>query len=382
MAQSFSTDDRSQYHRESPLFWLYLIGASLAMHLVILLIGRWYLMQTSSLQTATISSKDPIEFVEIDPNASISNASSPVSPSQKAPSSSAQLPESAPLSSGTPIEPESSKTTIVANSPFTSTPSTPKNSPSPAPIQPGKLENQPTGSVSPSGGISQTSPPRPSSSSSKPRQTSAPQPSTPSNSGESAPQPSTPSNSGQAQSPPNSNNNSSPSAQPSEPEPSSSPSGSPGTNSSGSSSSSGASDEPVGSNSPLQGDVQVATQLTGDLQPVRNGGGNSGKSARLRQGTIPKMAVQYPPALNPPLTELDLQVTVVIDNQTGKVQQTDVRDDSPTLLQHPTLKREDLESYVDQIFVDLTFDVTLNAPVADRNSLSEWIVPVRIQLLH
>ncbi|MCU0549208.1 MAG: hypothetical protein MUC48_07660 [Leptolyngbya sp. Prado105] len=79
--------------QESPTLWLSVLGGSLALHLVVLLVGRWYLSQPMSSRAG--GSQAPLDFVEIDPNAPPLKRS--ISPSSTA-TENAPVPKAAPES--------------------------------------------------------------------------------------------------------------------------------------------------------------------------------------------------------------------------------------------------------------------------------------------
>lgn len=81
--------------QDSPMLWLSVLAGSLAMHLIVLLIGRWYFSQSASAPAR--GNPAAIEFVEIDPNAVLPSRS--VAPSKSA--STAPLPKS-PASANSP----------------------------------------------------------------------------------------------------------------------------------------------------------------------------------------------------------------------------------------------------------------------------------------
>jgi hypothetical protein len=380
MAQSFSTDDRSKYHRESPLFWLYLIAASLTMHLVILLIGRWYLTQPSHLQAAG-SSTASVEFVEIDPNASGSQPPKSVSPSatQNAPLPQVASPpannssEDSQSSLNAPIL-ENSTPRIIPNVPRPSV--SPSSSPSPSQTNLPQQKNQtiPPQSmppqdrqqpVEPAGaGKQRTSSPPPSSpGSASPTPQSSP--AYPSGTPSASP---SPDSSSQLPGKVNSGSSSSSGSNPSDAKDNAPPAGTQNT---------GTSSAPSRSDTSLEGYSNLGVQLTSKLEiPAAARNQTSAKAAKLISPIDINLA--YPVKL--PTRVLDLRISLVIDNESGSVLDLKVLEDSPTLRAYPEIDKGLIEGAVAQAFYQAKFQVDVETNQGNKAPASDWETSIRVQL--
>ncbi len=138
---------RSRQH-DSPMLWLSVLGGSLALHLIVLLLGRWYFAQPQALQPS--GAPIPLDFVEIDPNALAAKMPKSVTPSNTAtqtelPKVAAQTePSTAQPSISAPRNPEATVETPKTASPTPrSTPPNPESSPSPKPSPQSNRATQP-----------------------------------------------------------------------------------------------------------------------------------------------------------------------------------------------------------------------------------------------
>lgn len=138
MAPSFRS-----HRQDSPMLWLSLVGGSLALHLIAVLLGRWYFAQPQK----AASSRAPIaiDFVEVNPNATAPKAPKSVTPSNTAPKT--QLPKATAPANSLTAQPSISalpNSDETVQNPRTASPTpaprvaqnpAPKASPSPKPSQ-------------------------------------------------------------------------------------------------------------------------------------------------------------------------------------------------------------------------------------------------------
>lgn len=339
MAFSVSTDrSRSQ---ESPTLWLSLLAGSLALHLVLLLLGRWYLSQTASAPAG--NAQAPLDFVEIDPNAPALKR--PIAPSNTPTQtvSKAVPPQTAPAEQ--PLSPSSieslarqatpERTQPRISSPASPVPTTPVNQPNRSQV--GQL---PTESAKPD--RTSTTPSRPVT----PSRENNPAPTSPaggSSSGATSP------GGSPSSSPPNGGASGSSATNPSS-------NTKPDETSSGGSSTGGStSGTTLSGNSTFQG--KIAQALERDPNERQRDGA---QSITLKNETIPPMGIAVLAKYSGQV--LDLKVLVIMDRE-GRVFKTEVRDDSPAFQANPGLKepktREDLEGAVFQMLsnTDSLFEV-------------------------
>ncbi|MBD1858877.1 MULTISPECIES: hypothetical protein [Leptolyngbya] len=133
---AFSLSNSRSRSQESPMLWLSVLAGSLALHLVLLLVGRWYLSQPASGKAGG-DSQAPLEFVEIDPNAPPLKGS--------APSATATENATVPQASPEAATPEQAQTSIQSlNRPVTAQRSQPEASAKPEPVQPIRSDSRST----------------------------------------------------------------------------------------------------------------------------------------------------------------------------------------------------------------------------------------------
>lgn len=327
------------------------MAGSLALHLIVLLIGRWYVTRVTI--SAEAGSPAPVEFVEISPSApAAENSKSVVSAAADS------SPESA-----SPAEPQSSAIQSFAQNPLPER-SNPTAVPAPTP--------QPTFSTSPqpSGEIPQPAAPTPQPS---PTQSVRPRPDP-----NRSPLPSSPPTNPENSTAPPSDTSTLPRTNP-QPETEAPPSGTtPGgssTSPDAPTDSGGTSDQPA-QGSPLEPrSFEVSTRLGSINAP---GGGLGELSVRLKQ-PIESLPLENVPDLKG-VRELDLLVGVVIDNATGQVVSiTDISSESPTLKAHPEIDVTNIRSVVDQVLLSALFEVERGS-AANPPTVSDWNLSIRITL--
>ncbi|GAP94773.1 hypothetical protein [Leptolyngbya sp. NIES-2104] len=342
---AFSVSTKRSKTQDSPTFWLSLIAGSLALHLVLLLVGRWYFSQAASAPSGT--GQAPLDFVEIDPTVPPLKGAKPIAPSN----TQTELPKAAPPQDSV-TEPTQAPNTI-ANLPRQAAPERslqPRITPSPSPT-PTTPSNSQTGQLPTEQPKPTRSPaPRPTTPSAPPTGGTNSGTSSPGSSGSSQPnggssggsttQPSDSPNSGSSQ--PNGGSSGGSTTQPSD----SPNSGT--TQPGGSSSSGGNSGTSLSEESTFQG--KIAQTLERDPNERQKDGA---LSITVKNEAIPPITLTFPSQL--PVQVLDLKVFVVMDKE-GRVFKTDVRDDSPSFLTNPELKdpevRGNIQATVDQLLAN------------------------------
>ncbi|KAM3093438.1 hypothetical protein ACKFKF_29285 [Phormidesmis sp. 146-12] len=353
--------------QDSPNFWLAVLAGSLAVHLLFLLSGRWFLVRVAPVKSS--ASSTPIELVDLSPKSS------------GKPAQGVSL--TAPKVTSAPLESSSgAKSPIQSSEP---TQPTIVSSPSPRPIQERRLPPQPLPSPQ-KPAVTKPIFPKPVTPNPPPVEdeadpSSPPQPPTPSqpptteNQTDPA-QPSTDPDNPPKSQPPTGGTQTDP-AQPSgdpdsPPKPPQSPSG--GTQT----------DPPSGPITSGQGlpstEVTIATQVTTSqirrADPSRND--SQAKTAQLRGNAQQQVIVPYSPDFKLlPGQVLNLEVLFVVDTSSGKVVDSSVPANSTSL------SDVGLEKLIDRVFEPLRFDVTFDTTATSENKapLTAWIVPVQIQVV-
>jgi hypothetical protein len=317
LSMMFSVSNKSARSQDSPMLWLCVLAGSLAFHLIVILVGRWYLSQPAGGRVGG-GAQAPLDFVEIDPNAP---------PLKQAVTPSASAPENAaiPKSAEAPEAPESGKASIEN---FTR--QTPERSPtetrqSPEPVKPVQPDLRSNPSAQP------VQPTRPS----DPLQPKSNSPTRPTNS----------------QKPePTSKPNSPSDAVPAKPEPfkpTPRDDDKPAVDKPGTPSQDQV-QEPVESGNDLTG--QGSGQFTGsmsDLQVDPNAKQDDGAlSVTFAITEIPPIALP----IKAPNQMLDVRVAVEIDNVEGTIIGVKLLDDSPSLRADPNL-RDDANTIVNSLLV-------------------------------
>lgn len=381
---AFSVSTQRSKTQDSPTFWLSLIAGSLAVHLVLLLVGRWYFSQSAIAPAGT--GQAPLDFVEIDPNAPPLKAETPIAPSNtqsqaelpKAPPSQASVTEAAQAPNTSPLGSEVTAALPRQNTTERSQPRiTP--SPSPAPTTPSNPPNR-TQTTTPSGQLpsdrvtprpNPTNPTRPTSNS-----TTSPGNTNPTSPNSSPPGTTTPgTNSPGTTTPGTSSPGSSGSTRPETPN---------NSNTGTSGQPSGESGSPIGSGESLSIATNIQGRVTGRLEeaPFRPEQFAKG-TVTLKSAELPQIEFDFPGKL--PVTSLDLRLGLVITPD-GKVVDASVLDDSPTLRNNPDLdnpkSRADIQSIVNALVLQangdgsLAFDVNLES----KNVDAYRILNIRIDL--
>jgi hypothetical protein len=345
-------------HPESPNFWLAVLAGSLVVHLVFLLSGRWLVVRVAPVRSERPST--PIELVDLPPKLSGKPSqgvsltaskvtSAPIENSSRA-ASSTQLseptkPAIVPPYSPQPIQEQRPLADNSKKSP-TQPPSVPRK-PTPAPSTPPEPASENTASPE------NTEPPA----SSQPLEgeNNSPNPQ-PSNPGQPNPLPS----SGDQNNLPNP---SQPSTDGTQPNPGQPPPSLPG---------------PIGSGQPLPStEVTIAAQVTGKIERADLSKNDSqAKTAQLRGNTQQQITIPYSPdfELSPGQT-LNLKVRFVVDTTSGQVINSSVPV-NPTSMSDAGLDR-----LVSKVFEPLLFDVTFDTAAVNKAQLTEWFVPVQIQVV-
>ncbi|MGV0027352.1 hypothetical protein [Phormidesmis priestleyi] len=337
-------------HQDSPNFWLAVLAGSLAVHLVFLLSGQWLLVRVAPVRSG--GSSTPIELVDL-PQKSSSQ------PTQSASSTPPKVTSVPPADSGatSPIQPpEPTQPTIVPTPkpiqerrPLDNSERSPTQIPS-APRQPAT----PTPSIpsEPPASSENTDPPNsPQQPSDGENNSPTPQPS---NSG----QPNPPQSSGDQNNPPNPQPSNGTQTDPRLPPP-----GIPG---------------PIGSEQNLPPtEVTIAAQVAGQIRradPTRND--SQAKTAQLRGNEQQQITIPYSPDFKLlPGQILNLEVRFVVDTTNGKVINATVPVNSTSM------SDAGLDRLVTQVFEPLLFDVTFDTAAVNKAPLTDWIVPVQIQVV-
>lgn len=397
----FSTDDRLRDRRDSPLFWLLVLAGSLALHLAVLLIGRWYLTQTSRSQVAGASKA--IEFVEVDPNASISSqppAIDNANPNRIAPSNTTTESASSPQSAPPPRDAEPSSTASIQGFQTSPPPARSRPSPAPQPLEPSVT--RPTQTRVPetpaSTGQQPTNPepdratprPSPTPSTSPPTRPAPPSsdesPASPIPNPQTSPSPSVPgSQTDETPNPP-----STPNPQPSNPAPST-PDPRPSDPSTPEVPDSGASGTPLppvdsSGQQPLPSGAQTYQgQIVGQLTIPPFAGQTSAKSAVL---VSPLQSFDIEPSQIDSArdlsgeTVLELRVNFSIDNETGEFLRINrIEDDSPILLRRPELDRSRLQEIARNVLEGTKYKVDVEpGPNGNISPESDWVMLLQINI--
>ncbi|MBD2368121.1 MULTISPECIES: hypothetical protein [Leptolyngbya] len=327
---AFSLSNSRSRSQESPMLWLSVLAGSLALHLVLLLVGRWYLSQSAESRAGG-GSQAPLDFIEIDPNAP---------PLKRAISPSTTGAENGTVTKAAPDAANSEQSGSSSIQNFTRqtapTPTQPENLPQPDPVQSTQLDQRPAANNSslnsPRANRNPTT--RPKSNSSNPTSGSSnpeTNPTAPNNS------PTTTRNASDPN-PPNSSN-----PQPSNP---ALPDNNPKPPS-----------DPVRSNNPLPapnpGDNRNATGVEGaisgvisNIEPDRSELQDDSKNnvVTFRQSQIPQISLILEPEMRRALSpELVFTVAVEIRNVDGTVLNAKNMPDSPALAKLP---REEADGLV------------------------------------
>lgn len=358
------TVDRNK-RQDSPMLWLSVLAGSLALHLVLLLIGHWYF---SRPQGSPSGSATPIE-IAIAPNSDAATAerSSTVEPNS---------PANKPSTATTPIEPQN--TPSIARAPINSVTSD-RNRPFSSP-QP--LTRRSQQSASPNEGQQPLN-----------RTTAGRSDRRNSSSSNSATNTGTSQNRGNSEATGTSNSASQ--------DPGTNGSTSQNPNSSNSSNSAKNSNASQNSNSSSQGPATSKTQLPGELnfsavisqialaQSGSNASGYCGSDpTQPRCGTNSAQQVktqldvkrsepgviQYPSNLKS-LQSLNLRVHFVLDNASATVVSVEVLEDSPTLQENRGLSRDSLKSVAEAVLMNTEFTVT-----GEKAQNSDWNASLQIKL--
>ncbi len=357
-------------HQDSPNFWLAVLAGSLAVHLLFLLSGRWFLVRVAPVKPRTTTT--PIELVDLSPKSS------------GKPSQGVSL--TAPKVASAPLENSSGATSSIqpSNQPSEPTQPTIVPSPSPKPLQERqpladnskRLSTQPspvpqrTDTPKPIPPESATPPPKPldgetnpSTPPKAPLPETQPDPEQPSGDLTDPPKPQTDPEqpSGNPISPPKSPQGSPNGTQP---EPGLPPPGLPGTSQPG--------------QSLPSTEVTIAAQVTASqiqrADPTRNE--SLAKTAQLRGSAQQQITIPYSPDYKlSPGQVLDLDVLFVVDTTTGKVIDSSVPNNSTPL------SDAGLDKLVDRVFEPLLFDVTFDTAAATKAASTAWVVPVQIQVI-
>ncbi|MGG6269200.1 hypothetical protein ACQ4M3_26385 [Leptolyngbya sp. AN03gr2] len=363
---AFSVLTKRSKSQDSPMLWLSLVAGSLLLHLVLLLLGRWYFSQTASAPAGLTQA--PIDFVEIDPNAPPLKNAKPIAPSNT--QTQAELPKAAP-----PQETETTQApNSIANLPrqieqersqsrqVTPERSQPRITPSPSP-SPTTPINQPNRSqpTTPQGQLpsDRTTP--------KQNPTTSPRPTTPTpNSGgtNSTPGASTPGTTTPGTNQPGTTPSPPSTTRPETPNPET-----PGT----SGEPSAGTGSPAGSGESLVIATNVQGRITGRLEEATFRPEQFAKgTVTLKSAELPNIEFDFPSKL--PVKTLNLRLGLTI-TQAGEVVDASVLDDSPTLQNNPNLNdpqsRADIQSIVNALILkanadgSLAFDVKMESKDVD-----------------
>ncbi len=318
---AFSVATNRSRSQDSPMLWLSLLAGSLALHLALLLIGRWYLAQKPNVPAG--NPQAPLDFVELDPNAAPLKDAKPIAPSNT-PTQTA-LPKAAP-----PATPEQSQ------------PSTIESTRQTVPEQPPKAAKlaQPQTAPLPSSAPSQRLTPR-----SQPEQLSPKQP------GQLSPkQPSTNPNPPKAPTTPTepTSGGNNPPANPDKPDP-------------------GSPEKPPTSPTEPESPLSITTNLRGEVYGTLEEVGY--RPQQFARGSVtlkpfPQDGITFSYPSKIPVSVLDLQLGLSITN-TGEVVDVKVLDESPSLHQDSRLRnskvKQDIESIASGFIMSLAFNVNLDS---------------------
>ncbi|KAM3109162.1 hypothetical protein [Phormidesmis sp. 146-33] len=350
--------------QDSPNFWLAVLAGSLAVHLLFLLSGRWFLVRVAPVKSS--ASSTPIELVDLSPKSSGKPAQG--------------VSVTAPKVTSAPLESSSGAKSPIQSSEPTQPTIVP--SPFPRPIQERRLPSQPLPSPQ-KPAVTKPIFPKPVTPNPPPVEdeadpSSPPQPPTPSqpptteNQTDPA-QPSTDPDNPPKSQPPIGGTQTDP-AQPSgdsdsPPKPPQSPTG--GTQT----------DPPSGPITSGQGlpstEMTITAQVAaGQLRPTeftRIGG--QAETAKLRGNAQQQITILYPSDSKlSPGQVLNLEVQFVV-GENGTVTESSV------LINSTSMSDVGLNSLVKKIFESLSFDVTFKTAAVNKAQFSEWVVPVRIQVV-
>jgi hypothetical protein len=331
-------------HPNSPNFWLAVLAGSLAVHLVFLLSGQWLLVRVAPVKSG--GSSTPIELVDLPQKSS----GQPIQARSLASPKTSSAPPASFSSAASSIQSsEPTQPTIVP-------------SPLPKPIQERRSPTQP--------------PPVPQRSA-PPAKPISPEPTSPENTAQPNPQPSD----GEKNPPipPQPENTGQPNPQPSDGE--ENPTTPPQPPNSGTPPDQGV---PPGISGPSESgqtlpstQVTIAAQVTTDQirrAPARQSDVES--TARLRGSAPSQITIPYSPDLKLlPGQVLDLEVYFVVDTTSGKVISASVPTNSTSM------SDAGLDRLVNQVFEPLLFDVTFDTAAVNKAQLTDWVVPVQIQVV-
>jgi hypothetical protein len=124
--------------------------------------------------------------------------------------------------------------------------------------------------------------------------------------------------------------------------------------------------------------VTIAAQVdTGQIQradPTRND--SQAKTAQIRGSAQQQITIPYSPDFKLlPGQVLNLEVRFVVDRTNGKVV------DASVPVNSTSLSDAGLNSLVSKVFEPLLFDVTFDTAAVNKAQLSDWVVPVQIQVV-
>jgi len=379
---AFSIPTKRSKSQDSPTFWLSLVAGSLLLHLVLLLLGRWYFSQAASAPAGLTQA--PLDFVEIDPNAPPLKQAKPIAPSNT--QTQAELPKAAP-----PQEPVTEATqapNTIANLPrqtpersqsrqITPERSQPRTVPSPSPSpttpinQPNRNQTTPPSGQLPSD--RRTSNPTPNNTT-RPTPTTSPGQTNPTAPGTNSPGTTTPGTNSPGTTAPSPGSPSS-----TQPEtPNTSTPETPGSPSSGDSTA------PTGPGEPLTIATNIQGRVTGRLEedPFRPEQFAKG-TVTLKSAELPNIEFDFPSKL--PVKTLDLRLGLTI-TQAGEVVDARVLDDSPTLRSNPDLNdpqsRADIQSIVNALILKANADGSLafNVQMESKDVDAYRILNIQIDL--
>lgn len=306
--------------QDSPTLWLSVLAGSLALHLVLLLAGRWYLSQTASDRAG---SPAPLDFVEIDPNAP--PLKQPVAPKPATANSTPRT--SAAPETATPAQSQEPSIQSLARQ------ATPERSQSQAPPVRSDSAASPRPETKPdsrsSSGNFPTNPTQPT------RPPATTPTSAPSTQPESNPSGTTTpgSNSSGTTTPGNSPGTTAPGENPGATTPENNP---PGTTAPGATTPGENPSNPASSGTILSGNGAFGG-LMSDIQVDPNARQDDpAESVTFKITEIPQ--IELPIA--PPKQPLDLRVLVEIDNADGTILEVKVLESSPTPFTTPKLKED------------------------------------------
>ncbi|MBD1842748.1 hypothetical protein H6F89_04860 [Cyanobacteria bacterium FACHB-63] len=357
--------------QDSPVLWLSFLAGSLVVHLAAILIGRWYFSQTASPPAGMAQA--PLDFVEIDPNASPLKQPQQTAPSKPQPQTQAKAapPQTSPVEQAQP--PDSIQGLARQSAPERSRDPL---APSSAPLNPSAGAPNRTRRAAESSQSGQSPAERSTSkqnSTDSPRSTTSPNPATNSGSSNSSttnPNPTTNSGSGNSQPSTPSPGTSSPSTSPPSSQsqtPDTTKPENPGDATTGNPTSPSGSGEPLSIATGVRGEV-YGTLQEDTYRPEQYARG----TVALKSAALPEIKVEFPSKL--PVNALDLRLGLVINSE-GQVVAADVREDSPTLKQNPNLNdprvRADIQSVVNGLVLQanadgsLAFNVNLESKEVD-----------------